>query len=149
MKKLYHRFKAIFAAALLIFISFQVRASHTMWSELTYSCASPGIYVVQLKVYRECAGAGAAASAVLNIKAPGCNNGRNVTLPKLSSTRSGNMYCSSLPNVCSGTSRFNFEEITYSGTVTFSATEQNCPDWVLSWEDCCRPNTTNILNAAG
>ena len=146
MKKLLRSLGGAIAAFLLILVSIQAKAGHTMWSELTYSCVSPGVYLVQLKIYRDCAAIAMPATAMVNVKSPGCNTGRNITLQKLPNARIGNYYCASIPNVCTSSSRFNLEEVSYSSVVTFSAAEQSCPNWVLSWSECCRTNTVNILN---
>lgn len=146
MKKLTLSFQSALTVLFLLFGSVQAWATHAMWSELTYSCASPGTYVVQLKIYRDCGATSLPATTTVNLKAPGCNNGRSVTVQKLANTRIGDMYCSFIPKGCATTGRFNFEETTYSGTVTFSATEQTCPDWVISWSECCRQNSTNLVN---
>src|SRR5688572_5662656 len=148
MKKLLRSVGAAIYGFLLISFTIQAKAGHTLWSDLTYSCVSPGVYVVQLKVYRDCAALGMPATVPVNVKAPGCNTGRSIAMQRLPNSRIGNMYCASLPSACSSTGRFNFEEVVYSGMVTFSAAEQSCANWVLSWTECCRPNLANIVNGS-
>ncbi len=124
-------------------------ASHYQGSELIYTCVAPGMYVVDLKLYRDCSGITAPTTASLNLKSTNCNNGRSVVMTKVGPTRIGNPYCSQISPGCSATGLTNYEEVTFTTTVTFTAAEQACPEWLLSWTECCRPETVNLLNASG
>ena len=146
MKKRFTKLRFYCLLVLLSCLGFQAQAGHTLWSELTYNCVAPGIYAVNLKMYRDCGGPMAPGSYVLNLKSPGCNTGRSVNMNKNSTVKVGAPYCASVGNTCNFT-QFNFEEHIYTATVTFTTAERACPDWVLSWEDCCRPATVNVNNA--
>src|SRR6478752_10823513 len=120
MKKILH-LSSILVAFLLVCFAQRSEASHFQGGDLTYSCVAPGTYVVNLKLYRDCSGATAPASATLNMKSPGCNNGRNVTMNKVGTTRIGDPYCASIPKTCTSSGRTNYEEVTFTTTVTFTA----------------------------
>jgi hypothetical protein len=137
----------LLAAALLFGFSNQAEASHFQGTELTYSCAATGIYQVQLKIFRDCSGAALPTTATLILKPQGCSVQRSVSMTQVPGSNTiGNYYCPQLgPPQCTASGRPNFETVTFRATVTFSATEQNCPNWMLTWTDCCRPETANIL----
>jgi len=123
----------------------QAQASHFQGGDMTYVCVAPNMYSVNLKLYRDCTGASAPASATLNIKSPGCNSGRNITMTKVGANRIGSPYCAQIPVTCTATGRTNFEEVTFTSTVAFTAAEQTCNNWVLSWSECCRPSSANLV----
>src|SRR6478672_526277 len=146
--KTFKKLTRLLAVLLLVGFALTSYASHWQGSDLTYSCVAPGTYVVNLKLYRDCSGTTASSSATLNLKSPGCNNGRNVTMNKVGTTRIGDPYCASIPKTCTSTGRTNYEEVTFTTTVTFTAAEQTCNNWILSWFECCRPSIANIVGAS-
>lgn len=143
MKRILH-LSGLLVAFLLVCFSQRASASHFQGGDLTYACVAPGVYTVNLKLYRDCTGSPAPNSADLDIKSPGCNNGRSVTLNKVGGNRIGDPYCASIPKTC-GTQRVNYEEVTFTTTLIFSTAEQTCNIWHLSWSECCRPNTANLV----
>ena len=144
MKRILH-LSGILVAFLLVCFSQRATASHFQGGDLTYACVAPGVYTVNLKLYRDCTGAGAPASATLKISSPGCNTGRNVTLTKVGGNRIGDPYCASIPKQCTTTGRTNYEEVTFTTTLIFTAAEQTCNNWLMSWSECCRPSTANLV----
>ena len=145
MKKILH-LGSLLVAFLLVCFSQRASASHFQGGDLTYACVAPGVYTVNLKLYRDCSGATAPNTASLDIKSPGCNNGRSVTLNKVGGNRIGDPYCASIPKQCSTSSpRTNYEEVTFTATLIFTAPEQTCNTWFLSWSECCRPSTANLV----
>jgi len=147
MKKNLRNFMLL-AALLFSGFSQQAEASHYQGSELTYACIAPGVYRTTLKLYRDCTGIAAPSSAVLNIKSLGCNPGRNVTMTKICGNRIGDPYCASMPKTCSSTGAANDEEVIFTGTVTFTSAEMACPEWIMSWSECCRPSAANVQGQA-
>ncbi|MFC5271865.1 T9SS type A sorting domain-containing protein [Adhaeribacter terreus] len=124
-------------------------ASHDLGSEISYLQTASNSYQVTYKHYRDCAGVNAPLTIDLNVKAPGCNTGRNVTLSQLS-RKSVNPFGPSVNANCSGTSPFSlYEVVTYTGKVTFSAAEYACPDWVLSVVSGGPTPARNILGTSG
>ena len=43
------------------------QASHFQGGDMTYACVAPGVYTVNMKLYRDCSGATAPNAATLNI----------------------------------------------------------------------------------
>ncbi|HSI89739.1 MAG TPA: hypothetical protein VK927_01420, partial [Adhaeribacter sp.] len=122
---------------LLAGLAFPAQATHTQGSELTYNCVAPNTYLATLKIYRDCQGAQAPQNATLLVKAPGCNNGRSIPMTKLGNSRLGTDYCAQLgAPTCTVNGNPNYEEITFVSTVSFSAAEAQCADWVMSWNLC-------------
>src|SRR4051812_19713107 len=93
MKKKIRNLMAGAASLLSAGLAQNVQASHYQGSEMTYVCTAPGMYQVKLKIYRDCSGATSPATATLNLKSQGCNNGRNVTMTKVGASVVGNPYC--------------------------------------------------------
>ncbi|HSI89495.1 MAG TPA: hypothetical protein VK927_00190, partial [Adhaeribacter sp.] len=148
MKKSLRHLVAAFGAAILAAGALQTQASHVQGSELTYTCIAPNMYVVNLKLYRDCSGATAPTTASLVLKSQGCNNGRSQAMTKVGGNSIGNLYCPQLgAPTCIITGNPNYEEVVLTTTVTFSAAETQCADWLLSWSLCCRPSSANIQNA--
>src|SRR5690606_23912499 len=144
MKKLLRLSSMLVTAVLLAFSAQESRASHYQGGDMTYACIAPNTFVVTMKLYRDCTGATAPSSAQLNVKSPGCNTGRNVTMTKIGGNVIGDPDCPTIPKVC-GSATVNYEEVTFKTTVTFSATEAQCADWIFNWSECCRPNTANLV----
>ncbi|MFC5271866.1 T9SS type A sorting domain-containing protein [Adhaeribacter terreus] len=145
MKKKIRNLLAGSAALLFAGITQNVQATHVQGTEMTYLCTAPGVYQVKLKWYRDCSGVMAPSTASLNIKSLGCNAGRYVTMTKVGQGVIGNPYCPQIPVSCNNNGVYpNYEENTFVATVTFSAAEQTCQDWVMSWSECCRPSTANL-----
>ena len=145
MKKILRNF---FAAAVTLFAVGMVQnsyATHVQGGDMTYISVAPGIYTVNLKIYRDCSGIVAPTTASLKISSPGCNSGRNITMTKVGNNRIGSPYCASIPVQCTATGRTNYEEVIFSSTVIFSAAEQACNNWVLTWSECCRPSSANLV----
>jgi gliding motility-associated-like protein len=150
MKKLFRI--SGFVAAVLMMVSFghKSEASHFQGSDLTYTCVAPGTYVVTFRVFRDCSGATLPTSASLNMRSPGCNTGRSVNMTQIAgSTSIGNLYCPQLglPQ-CTSNGKPNFETVSFSATVTFSAAEQNCPNWIFSTTNNARPSIENLVNSS-
>ncbi len=122
-------------------------AGHVQGAELGYTCLAPNLYAVRLKVYRDCAALSLPTTLPVNLKAGGCNNGRTVIVTRVGNPRTANPYCSQQTVTCNSGGLPTFEEHTYSATVTFTAAEAQCPDWVFSLTDCNRGPSANIVNA--
>ncbi len=144
MKKKLRNLASAAAAILLAGLMQPAGATHYQGSDLTYINIAPNMYVANLKLYRDCSGVAAPATATLNIKSVSCNNGRNLSMTKVGGSRIGSPYCAAIAQSCTTTGPTNYEEVVFTATVTFSAAEQNCPEWLLSWSECCRPSVANI-----
>ena len=135
----------IFLTCFFLFtlLNFQAKANGNFGATITYTNLAPGTYFVTLKKYRECTVA-AASTADLHIVAAGCNTGRTITMNLAGQNQIVTPYCNLVPRIC-GVAPNIYEIATYNATVTFSAAEQSCSDWLLSWNECCRPETENTV----
>lgn len=156
---------AAFAAILMFLLPFQTRASHALGADIYYECASttnPNQYRVIVTFYRECGGGAIAAptSISLSYRSASCGLGPfNVTLTQSAAcrtpdnqpgqgTQANTGICGASLNQtsCNGGSLPGAEIYTYCGTITLPG---QCPDWVLSYSECCRNSqVTNLSNAA-
>ncbi|MBK0403980.1 gliding motility-associated C-terminal domain-containing protein [Adhaeribacter sp. BT258] len=148
MKKLLRLSSLLVTAVLLAFSSQKSYATHMQGGDMTYACIAPNTFVVTMKLYSDCSGVTPPSSASLNAKSTGCNPGRNIPMTKIGATRIGDPYCPSIPKTCASNQLVNYQEVVFKATVTFSATEAQCADWIFSWSECCRPSTAN-LNGQG
>lgn len=164
MKKSYLVFAA-FAAFLMFLLPFQSKASHALGADIYYSCAStsnPNQYNVIVTFYRECGGGAIAAptSISLSYRSASCGLGPfNVTLNQSAGCRTpdnqpgqgtaantGICGASQNQTSCNGGALPGAQVYTYCGTITLPG---QCPDWVLSYSECCRNSQiTNLSNAS-
>ncbi len=154
MKKKLPYLKAIFCLVSgLLFLPQKSIATHVAGAELTYLIVAPNIYVVTGKIYRHCSGGQLNTAEVLNIKSPGCNTGRSISMPLIPgnpTVPTDRYYCPSVlaQAVCNSNATLpNIEIGTYRATITFSAAEQNCQNWYLSMSLPTRPNVDNLAFA--
>lgn len=137
-------------AGLILFTAFSLFGAHIIGGEITYVCNGGGSYTFTLKIYRDCAGAGAdfdgapnspyplqltvyqgTSTAVYASVDPGAPFIEDVE-PELS-----NPCLIIPPNVC-------VEEGTYVFTLNLPYTGES---YHLTYQRCCRNNTiTNIVN---
>lgn len=130
-----------------------VFGSHAQGLDLSYRCLGGNQYEFTLNFYRDCAGIGAPNSVNINLSSAFCGQNFNVVLANsgavaevspLCAAQLGQSTCATPPCV---TCLPGVEQYVYTGTFTFT---QNCPDWVVSFEECCRNNAvTNLQNPAG
>lgn len=145
----------ILALALLAFLfgSTQVFASHAQGLDLSYECLGGNTYRFSLNFYRDCSGISAPNSVNINLSSASCGANFNIPLNRIGVATEVSPLCaaqlsqstcatppctSCLPGV---------EQHVYQGDFTFT---QTCPDWVVSFEECCRNNAiTNLNGPAG
>ncbi len=163
MKNLYLVLTALAAVFLSLFPS-QSKASHALGADIHYACANPNNpnqYNVIVTFYRECGGGaiGAPTSISLNYTSASCGGSFNVTLNQSVACRTpdnqpgqgtqantGVCGASASQTSCNGGSLPGAEVYTYCGTITLP---NQCPDWILSYSECCRNSQiTNLANAA-
>lgn len=126
--------------------------THAQGNDLSYECLGGNTYRFTLNFYRDCDGISAPNSVNLNLSSVSCGTNFNIGLnltgvatevsplcaAQLSQSTCANPPCvSCLPGV---------EQYVYQADFTFT---QNCPDWVVSFEECCRNNAITNLNGPG
>ncbi|MCC3159634.1 hypothetical protein LJ737_20500 [Hymenobacter sp. 15J16-1T3B] len=135
---------------------YEARASHAQGGDLRYeyignqySPVRPNLYKVTCRFFRDCSGVDAPSSMTLNARigtaTTSCasTDSRNftATLTKQGLPIYGNQYCATASGVCTGAGPDNYEENTYTGTVTLAPAQ-----WVLSAEENARPALANLSN---
>ena len=107
-----------------------------MGGELTYTYVSPGVYNLNLSLYRDCTGIPAPVNVLISASSVSCgSSGTNATLlPTASSPTSVLTNCSAVTNTCNGGTYTGVERWDYQGLITLPS----CNDWVLTYSDCCR-----------
>jgi hypothetical protein len=131
---------------LLLLFNFSAQlswATHVTGAEISYANVAPFTYEVSLKVYSECGSAITPASATLQLSAPGCITGRTLILNQVDQ-KIKSLNGPALGSGCNPNYTSNSLVTTYSAILTFTNAEQTCPDWVLSWSECCRQAAGNL-----
>ena len=128
--------------------SFASRASHLIGGEISYANVGPNTYLATCKIYYDCRFTIPPASVQFNLKAPGCNTGTTFSSDKqVISSQVLNPYCPAVGNSCSSNAALSLRMDTYTATFTFSQTQLQCNDWILSVKDCYRSGFVNIQDA--
>ncbi|MEO5571309.1 MAG: gliding motility-associated C-terminal domain-containing protein, partial [Bacteroidia bacterium] len=150
MKKVLY-FPVLLVTFLLSFtITSPVRASHGVGGEIFYTYIGPNQYLVTMKFYRDCFGINAPLSPIVCYQSASLNQNGTITLTPIPGTGQPIPPSPCVPaavTTCNGGNAYGVEEWVYTATVTLPAA---APDWIFSFEECCR-NTqiTNLLNGGG
>lgn len=142
-------FGLMLAAFLCFFSPKQAHASHAMGVDISYSCLGGNTYQFTLNFYRDCAGISAPGSVTINLNSTSCAASASVLLTQVagSGLEVSPLCPASLPNSsCSGGGLPGVQQFTYQGTYTFT---QQCTDWVVSFDECCRNNQITTLSNPG
>jgi uncharacterized repeat protein (TIGR01451 family) len=135
------RFIPLLILAICFFVQIdQATASHLAAADINYKCLGGSQYEITLKIYRDCSGINAPASAFVSINSS-CS-ALNISLSQ-TNIQDISPLCSSSVSSCNGGTQPGYEEVTYVGTATIP----NCADWVISYSTCCRnPISQNVVN---
>lgn len=144
MKNLKFLLLTLFAFALL---NSELRASHLLGSQITYTCIGPNQYRVRLTVYRDCAGISAESSQTLRYSSAQCNVNTTITLSRVQAPVDITPLCPTQASRCGGNGPYGIQEVVYEGTINLPPGCGN--DWVLSWNLCCRNDAINNLGSPG
>ncbi len=142
-------------AALLAMASTQeVRATHAMGGEMSYTCLGNNRYLVTLNFYRDCRGVAAPTN---------CNNGLEFRVRSTQCNANFTQCFGTNPVVqvitpicptevdrcvnASGT--YGVQRYTYTRIVDLTNYAGCGSDWVFSWALCCRNNAITSLNDPG
>lgn len=146
--------RALLLIAGVLVIRGEVRATHAMGGQLTYTYAGANQYLVTLKFYRDCNGVAAPTTCTngleFNVRSAACGANFNQCLA-LQSVQVITPICATEIDRCTSASgTYGIEEYTYTSLVNLS-TWANCgTDWIVSWELCCRNNAiTSLVNPGG
>ncbi|MFN3917860.1 MAG: T9SS type A sorting domain-containing protein [Flavobacteriales bacterium] len=136
MKKI----KKLFFALVFVFSCINTNASHLVAGEISYIHIANNTYQVTLTLFRDCMGV-AMVTPQLNFSSMSCSSGFSISTTFVSMGEVQN-YCTA-PSTCSGGSVWGYEYYIYSTTVNLNP----CPDWVISYFECCRNHTPiNVQN---
>ncbi len=119
----------------------EVQASHAAAGEIIYEYTGvPNQYLVSLRFFRDCSGISAPSSVTFEYFSPS-----NCMAGGVTSAVPG-VYVGTVDDPCvdAGTSALCAEEWRYSTTITLPGP---CPDWVFSYDVCCRNTSDNITNS--
>jgi len=133
--------------AVLIFLNpltiREARATHGVGAELTYRCMGGNLYEFTLKYYRDCRGVAMPQTQLITIASVSCGITSTLTLNKVGVGEDISPLCTSALSECAGGTEPGVEKYVYQNTFTLPL----CPDWVFSFEQCCRNvDITNLVN---
>jgi hypothetical protein len=132
--------KHLYSTIILIFILFlsynaELRATHAMGADLTYSCLGNNRYNVRLQFYRDCNGINAAVTETVQVSAPGCTS-IPLSLNLINVTETTPSCPGIVGTACNnGGGQFGIQRFVYEGVITLPTT---CSDWTITWSLCCR-----------
>lgn len=157
MKRIYNGL-ILAVLSLALFLPNTAHASHALGGDITYTCTGPNTYDVILSFYRDCEGIAAATSQTLTYESASCGLSGQITLTRSTGclnagsglgngqeVPSGLCSSSSIATSCTGGNFPGVQITTYCGTITLPA---SCPDWVLSYSECCRNSAITNLSGA-
>jgi len=143
--KLFH-----LAFALISFAQVSL-ASHIIGGDIQYkyvgdSSGVPNQYRIRLALYREVTGVTLGATQTVTVASASCGTSQNITVnlavPEFSAALYGAYDC-----IPQSSAVFSPMVNIYVGYVVLS---QQCPDYKMSWSQCCRPSgITGITGSAG
>ena len=144
MKNNFTRAVLVFALPLFLFLNLatgKLYASHMMGADLTYQCLGGLNYKLTLRFYRDCAGASAPTSVVINMSS-GCSAASSVTATQVGPPVEVSAICPTQisSSSCNGGNLPGVQQYTYSANVTLPVA---CANWVFSWSSCCRNYAIN------
>jgi len=136
---------------LLVLAPMASQASHIIGGDIQYkyvgdSSGVPNQYRIKLVIYREATGIGMLPTEIVQVASSSCGTSQNVTVnlsvPEFSAALYGAYDC-----IPQSSAVFTPMVRIYTGFVILS---QQCPDYKMSWDDCCRPaGITGITGSAG
>ncbi len=136
----------IFLFTLLLAISNNVSASHTMGVDMTYECVAPGQYNITLQVYRDCNGVSMSSQHLIYFTSAQCGVNGSITVTQVGPPEDITPVCPQQTNTaCGGSGQYGVEKYTFTGTLNLPPGCGN--DWELSWSLCCRNAAITNLTA--
>jgi gliding motility-associated-like protein len=128
------------------------QASHIAGMDLTYRCLGTNPVTGQdtmlffLNVYRDCDGITVSTSQSLTLSAPSCGFQQTIQLNFDSVTEVTPICALGLVSNCTNGTVPGVQQYAFSVPVVLP----QCPDWTVSWSNCCRnPAITNLNNPGG
>lgn len=131
----------------LTFLSGKVHASHAMGADLTYQCLGGNTYRITLSFYRDCIGIAAPANVYINASSASCGASLGVTCYPIPGTgQEVTPICPSATSTCNGGVFTGIQEWVYEGIINLPS---QCPDWVFSYNLCCRNAAITTIGSPG
>ena len=124
----------------------ELKATHAMGADLTYSCLGNNQYRIRLQFYRDCNGINASATETVQLSAVGCTN-LSLTLNQISVTEITPSCPGIVGTACNNRGgQFGIQFFVYEGIITLPS---NCSNWTINWTLCCRNNAITTLSSPG
>jgi gliding motility-associated-like protein len=147
MKRVKHIYILGFILGFLLFNTNDVKASHIMGGDLTYTCSGTNTYNLQLRLFRDCLGINLPTTATVTFTSPSCATFQ-VTLDLLPNYPIDiTPICPSMQSACNGGSGpLGVQEYVYKKAVTVPPC---ATPYTMSWSSCCRNGAINTLQGPG
>ncbi len=142
------RHLAIFAILFCLF-SFNtnpVSASHNAGGAISYTHISGNLYKVRVAYYRNCLGTPVPGFLNLRVISLSCNIDLTYTMSPIPGTGLEIVLtCPGILTTCNGGSITGFQKHEYEVDISLPG---QCPDWIFSYNDCCRNGSITTLQSA-
>lgn len=141
--------RSLLLFGILSLFPFSGYATHIFGGDFQIECLGNDQYVVQLRLFRHCAGIPMTATQNITLTSP-CGS-MNATLPMIpdATTTSGGTnvspYCpAELGNTdCDAGNLSGVDTYVYADTITITPA---CDSWSIAWNTCCRGSIINLSN---
>lgn len=126
-------------ALLFVFQSTDVKASHIMGGDLTFTCLGGSTYMLQLRLFRDCNGIALGNQESVTLTSPSCGtqtfnlnllNGYPIIITPLCPTE--------IDRCNSGSGTYGVHEYVYKGPITLTGCWATANDITIAWSSCCR-----------
>jgi gliding motility-associated-like protein len=151
MKKIY----IVFLFSLISLFTNELKATHMMGGDITYTCVSPGVYKIIIKVYRDCRGIPFNSPSITFF----CVDGNSSGSQSLNYTRTAindlTPTCSSGTNPCNPQNtpaQEGIEEHVFEATVDFNSgafkqmKDAGCCKFKMQVSQCCRNGAITTIS---
>ncbi len=128
----------------------ELKATHAQGADFSYQCLGGDSFKISLSFFRDCNGIDEPTTALVNLSSVSCGANLNVTLqPDAPAAEvSSQFLCPSQVgnSACNGGNLPGTTLTTYSAIVVLP---QECNDWVVSYDLCCRNDLITNLSSPG
>ncbi len=110
-------------------------ATHSAGAELTYTCVGNNQYRLDITFYRDCNGIAAPATIPITYRSQSCGYTLSAMAGQTGTGTEITLPCITAATTCNGGVLTGIQKYRYSVIVTLPAA---CPDWIFSYQVCCR-----------
>lgn len=128
----------------------ELKATHAQGADFSYECLGGDTFRISLSFFRDCRGIAEPTTATVNLNSVSCSRNLNITLqPQAPAVEVSNQFLCPAQvgnSACNNGSLPGTTLTVYSAIVVLP---QQCTDWVVSYDLCCRNDQITNLSSPG